>query len=55
LATNGHLHDAALSFLGSMDDDGDADWRPTGPGSVSELRPRGPRASEDEPEPDPES
>jgi histidinol-phosphatase len=53
LATNGHLHDAALSFLGSMDDDGDADWHPTGPGSVSELRPRVPRATEDEPETDP--
>ncbi len=42
LASNGHLHDAALSFLGSMDEgDDDPDWRPTGPGSVSELRPRG--------------
>lgn len=42
LATNGHLHDTALSFLGSMaDDDGDPT---TGPGSVSELRPRGPRS-----------
>ena len=55
LATNGHLHDAALSFLGSMDDDGDPDWQPTGPGSVSELRPRGPRAVEDEPDSGPES
>ena len=44
LASNGHLHDAALSFLGSLpDDDVDADWRPSGPGSVSELRRRGPR------------
>lgn len=44
LASNGHLHDAALSFLGSMDDgEDDPDWRPTGPGSVSELRPRGGR------------
>ena len=44
LASNGHLHDAALSFLGSMPDgDDDPDWRPTGPGSVSELRPRGVR------------
>jgi histidinol-phosphatase len=55
LATNGHLHDAALSFLGSMDDDGDPDWQPTGPGSVSELRPRGPRAADAEPDSDPES
>ena len=52
LASNGHLHDAALSFLGSMDDDGDPDAQPTGPGSVSELRPRGPRPTEDEPGPD---
>jgi histidinol-phosphatase len=45
LATNGHLHDVALSFLGALDeDDGDPDWQPSGPGSVSELRPRGPRA-----------
>jgi len=47
LATNGHLHDAVLSFLGSLDDDdGDPDWHPSGPGSVSELRPRGPRDPE---------
>ena len=33
LASNGHLHDAALSFLGSMaDGDDDPDWRPTRPG-----------------------
>ena len=39
LATNGHLHDAALSFLGSMPhDDDDPDSRPSGPGSVSDLR-----------------
>lgn len=39
LATNGHLHDAALSFLGSMaHDDDDPDSPPTGPGSVSDLR-----------------
>ncbi len=44
VATNGHLHDAVLSFLGSVDDlDGDPDWQPSGPGSVSELRPRGHR------------
>lgn len=38
LATNGHLHDAALSFLGSMSGDDDPDSPPTGPGSVSDLR-----------------
>ncbi len=40
LASNGHLHDAALSFLGSLPDDheGDADWPSRGGGSVSELR-----------------
>ena len=41
LATNGHLHDAALSFLGAMDDDGtDPDVPRRGPGSVSSLRAR---------------
>ncbi|HEU5037826.1 MAG TPA: inositol monophosphatase family protein [Nocardioides sp.] len=41
LATNGHLHEAALSFLGSLpDDDDDPDVRRTGPGSVSDLRDR---------------
>ena len=39
----------------AADDDGDPDWRPAGPGSVSELRPRGPRPTDDEPEDDPES
>lgn len=39
LASNGHLHEAALSFLGSMPhDDDDPDSRPSGPGSVSDLR-----------------
>jgi histidinol-phosphatase len=48
LATNGHLHDVALSFLGAVaEDDGDPDWHPSGPGSVSELRPRGPRPVND--------
>jgi histidinol-phosphatase len=41
LASNGHLHDAALSFLAaSADHDGDPDWPRTGPGSVSDLRSR---------------
>jgi histidinol-phosphatase len=43
VATNGHLHDAALSFLGGPGDhDGtpDADWPASGPGTVSELRRR---------------
>ncbi|GAA1791710.1 histidinol-phosphatase [Nocardioides hankookensis] len=39
LASNGHLHEAALSFLGSSpDDDDDPDSPRTGPGSVSDLR-----------------
>jgi histidinol-phosphatase len=51
LATNGHLHDSVLSFLGSMDDDADPDsLPPTGPGSVSELRPRPARSVEGDPE-----
>jgi histidinol-phosphatase len=40
LASNGHLHDAALSFLGALDDDGDPDVPRRGPGSVSSLRDR---------------
>ncbi|MDR7251252.1 histidinol-phosphatase [Nocardioides sp. BE266] len=41
LASNGHLHDAALSFLGAMpDDDLDPDVPRRGPGSVSNLRDR---------------
>ena len=38
LATNGHLHDAALSFLGSVPDGDDPDWPSSGPGSVTPLR-----------------
>jgi histidinol-phosphatase len=40
LASNGHLHEAALAFLGSSADDGDPDMPPRRPGSVRELRPR---------------
>jgi histidinol-phosphatase len=41
LATNGHLHDAALSFLGSLPDgDDDPDWPTSGPGSVTPLHGR---------------
>ena len=44
LASNGHLHEAALSFLGSLpDDEDDPDSRRTGPGSVSDLRMHRPR------------
>ena len=38
LATNGHLHEAALSFLGSLPDGDDPDTVRSGPGSVSDLR-----------------
>lgn len=41
LATNSHLHDAALSFLGSLPDgDDDPDWPSSGPGSVTPLHGR---------------
>jgi histidinol-phosphatase len=41
LATNSHLHDAALSFLGSLPDgDGDPDWPTSGPGTVTPLHGR---------------
>ena len=41
IASNGHLHDAALAFLGSMPhDDADPDSRPSGAGSVHDLRSR---------------
>lgn len=49
LASNGHLHDAALSFIGSMaEGDDDPDWPRTGPGTVSDLRSRRHRPVEDE-------
>jgi len=38
VATNGHLHEAALAFLGSADDASDPDDQGNGPGSVSDLR-----------------
>ena len=45
LASNGHLHEAALAFLGTMaDDDSDPDSRRPGAGSVSEIRSRRPRS-----------
>jgi len=38
LASNGHLHEAALSFLGALPDgDDDPDSPPRGPGSVHDL------------------
>jgi histidinol-phosphatase len=41
LASNGHLHDAALSFLGSLpDDDDDPDSPRRSPGSVHDLMSR---------------
>jgi histidinol-phosphatase len=40
VATNGHLHDAALAFLGAAPDDDDPDMPRRGPGSVSNLRDR---------------
>lgn len=40
LASNSHLHEAALAFLGSSSDDDDPDMPPRRPGSVRELRPR---------------
>jgi histidinol-phosphatase len=44
LASNGHLHDAAMSFLGSMPDgEHDPDWPPSGPGTVSDIWSRSPR------------
>ncbi len=46
LASNGHLHEAALAFLGAMADDAnDPDAIRRAPGSVSELRSRRPRAT----------
>ncbi len=53
VASNGHLHEAALSFLGAMEDGaGDADWQPSGPGSVHELRSRRSTPPPEEPAPE---
>ncbi|CUR55860.1 Histidinol-phosphate phosphatase [metagenome] len=38
MATNGHLHEAALSFLGALGDGEDPDDERFGPGSVADLR-----------------
>ena len=38
LASNGHLHEAALSFLGALPDGEDPDWPTSGAGTVSDLR-----------------
>ena len=40
LASNGHLHEAALAFLGASPDDDDPDMPRRQAGSVRELRPR---------------
>jgi histidinol-phosphatase len=40
VASNGHLHDAALAFLGGVEDENDPDEPRRGPGTVSSLRPR---------------
>ncbi len=40
VASNGHLHEAALAFLGSRHDASDPDQAPRSGGSVTELRPR---------------
>ena len=55
VASNGHLHEAALAFLGSLPhDESDPDSRPERSGSVHELRrrPRPEDAEEHEPGPE---
>ena len=49
VASNGHLHDAALSFLGSLPDSDDPDEPRLGPGSVADLRSRRRTPQTDEP------
>ncbi|WP_435771252.1 inositol monophosphatase family protein [Nocardioides sp. SYSU DS0651] len=48
LASNGHLHEAALSYLGSVTGGDDPDWPRTGPGTVSDLRAHRQRVAEDD-------
>jgi len=52
LASNGHLHEAALAFLGSVTDDDDPDVGPRGGGSVHDLRARRRDAAPDDVPPD---
>ena len=47
LASNGHLHEAALSFLGALPDGDDPDQPRSGPGTVSDLRARRPRPEDE--------
>jgi histidinol-phosphatase len=49
IASNGHLHDAALSFLGSLPDGEDPDEQQFGRGSVADLRSRRRTPQADEP------
>ncbi len=48
VASNGHLHEATLAFLGGVDDTDDPDAPQRGPGTVSSLWPRhgSPRSSD---------
>ncbi|WP_110208719.1 inositol monophosphatase family protein [Nocardioides daejeonensis] len=48
IASNTHLHEAALAFLGAVDDDADPDGHAPGGGQVHDLRERR-RAAADEP------
>jgi histidinol-phosphatase len=48
LASNGHLHEAALAFLGSVADGDDPDARARGEGSVHAFRSRRTPDAEDE-------
>ncbi|MGD9959488.1 inositol monophosphatase family protein [Nocardioides sp.] len=49
MATNGHLHEAALSFLGALSDSSDPDDQRYGPGSVADLRSHRRSPTPDEP------
>jgi histidinol-phosphatase len=49
VATNGHLHEAALSFLGSLPDgDFDPDWQPPSGATVADLRERRARSTDED-------